>query len=436
MQSYLTLGKKIFPLCRSLTGKGTLLTLKEIKKKLPELKIKKVRCRKKVFDWKVPAEWNVKDAYIMDKFSKKIIDFKKNNLHLLNYSIPVKKKLNRNEILKKIYSIKKLPNAIPYVTSYYKKNWGFCETFKKKQLIKKNYSKKDSFKVKINTYFNKNGYMNYGEYFVKGKTNKEILISTYICHPSMANNELSGPLVVTALANYFKKKKPYYGIRFIYIPETIGSIAYIQKNLHKMKRDIIGGYVLTCIGDNRSYSYLQTKYNNTISDQAAIEAFKKLKIKFKQYSFLHRGSDERQFNSPGIDLGIGSLMRSKYGTYPEYHTSLDNFKLVNLKGLTGGFKISKLSIENILKKKTLAKIKKKIKKNSPLISTLCEPQLSKRNLYHAINFNQQNLSRKYLDFLQYADGTNSLNEISKYISCTFKQTKDIKKILKKNNLLK
>ena len=200
------------------------------------MKIKKIKCGTKVFDWKVPAEWNVKDAYIMDKFNKKIIDFKKNNLHLLNYSIPIKKKLNRDEILKKIYSIKKLPNAIPYVTSYYKKIGHFVKHLKKNNLLKKNYSKKDFFKVKINSFFNVNGCMNYGEFFVKGKTNKEILISTYICHPSMANNELSGPLIVTALANYFKKTNPYYGIRFLYIPETIGSIAYIQKNLNKMKK--------------------------------------------------------------------------------------------------------------------------------------------------------------------------------------------------------
>ena len=436
MRDYLTLGKKLFPLCRSLTGKGTLKTLKKIKQKLPELKLKKIKCGKKVFDWKVPAEWNIKDAYIKDKFNNKIIDFKKNNLHILNYSIPIEKKINRDEILKKIYSIKKLPDAIPYVTSYYEKNWAFCETFNKKEIIRKNYKRKDVFKIKIDSNFNNNGYMNYGEFFIKGITKKEILISTYICHPSMANNELSGPLVTTALANYFKKKNPYYGIRFIYIPETIGSIAYIRENIRKMKKNIIGGYVLTCIGDNRSYSYLQTKYKNTISDKAAIEAFKKLKIKFKKYSFLQRGSDERQFNSPGIDLDIGSIMRSKYGTYPEYHTSMDNFKLVNLKGLIGGFNIAKLSIENILKKTLVTKQKKKINKKFPIMSTFCEPQLGKRNLYHSINFNQKNLSRKYLDFLQYADGTNSIGKIASYINCTLNQTKSIKKILKKNKLIK
>ena len=254
--------------------------------------------------------------------------------------------------------------------------------------IKKKYLPSDKFKVHIGTSFKKNGYMNYGEFLIKGVKKEEILISTYVCHPSMANNELSGPLVSLALANYFKKSKPYYGIRFLFLPETIGSIAYINKNLENLKKKIIGGYVLTCVGDNRAYSYQFTKYMNSISDIAAVEAFKKAKIKYKSYTFLRRGSDERQYNSPGVDLNIGSIMRSKPGTYKEYHTSLDNFNVINIEGLTGGFNISKLSIENILKMKNLKFLKREEnnKKKGPMTSVICEPHLSKRNLYRKMNF--------------------------------------------------
>lgn len=438
MLKYLNLGKRLFPICRSLTGKGTLKTLKILKSVVPKLQIKKIKSGTKVFDWRVPNEWNIADAYILDKNKKKIVDFKKNNLHIVNYSAPVNKIITRDKLLKKIYSLPRLPHAIPYVTSYYKKNWGFCENHYNKNQIKKVYKKNDKFKVVINSKFNIGGYLNYGEIYIKGKTKKEILISTYICHPSMANNEISGPLVAVAVSKYFLKLKSYYSLRFIFVPETIGAISYINKNLDKMKKNIIGGYVLTCIGDNRNYSYLSSKYNNSISDIVAYETFKKLKIKFKKYSFLKRGSDERQYNSPGVNLPIGSIMRTKYGEYPEYHTSLDNFNVVNLKGLNGGFKITKEIIKNFMLKKisqNFFKIRKK-KKNVPVASIKCEPHLSKRNLYHSVNFGQKNLFMKYLDFIQFADGTNNLSEISEYIKIPLGETKKIYNTLKKNNLIK
>ena len=436
------MGKKLFPLCRSLTGKHTLKTLKIIKSEIPVLKIKKMKSGSKVFDSQIPDEWNITNAYIKDKNNNKILNFKKNNLHVFNYSMPVNFLLKKNDLLKKIYSLPNLPNAIPYVTCYYKKNWGFCDTEKNVTKIKNKYSESDKFKVVIKSNFNKNGFMHYGELLIKGINKKEILLTTYICHPSMANNELSGPLVTTAITKYFLKlkKKPYYSIRVIFIPETIGSIAYISKNLGSLKKKVIGGYVLTCIGDDRAYSYLNSKYANSISDTSAKEVFKKLGIKFKNYSFLHRGSDERQFNSPGIDIPLGSIMRTKYGEYPEYHTSLDNFSLVTTKGLTGGFNIVKKIIENLCTKKDLLSYKKKIlrKKNYkyPINLLKCEPHLSKRNLYHDINFNKKNLFKMYMDFLQYADGTNSLKDIAKIIKRSLKKTTVIRNILKKNSLIK
>ena len=208
MKDLINFGKKIFPICRSITGKGTLKTLTEIKKKhLKNLEIKKISSGKKVFDWKIPQEWNINDAYIADKNQKKIIDFKISNLHIVNYSIPQNRKIKKKDLLKKLYFLKDFPNAIPYVTSYYKKNWGFCVTKEQFDSINSNYKDSDIFFIKISSNFKKEGYMHYGELLIPGKSEKEILLSTYICHPSMANNELSGPLLSIALAKYFKKKR-------------------------------------------------------------------------------------------------------------------------------------------------------------------------------------------------------------------------------------
>ena len=236
MRKLIKLGKKLFPINRSLTGKGSLKTLKIIRSEIPNLKIKKFKSGKKVYDWKIPSEWNAYDAYVKDKRGRKIIDFKKNNLHLVGYSKPIKKKINKQELFKHLHTLEKLPKAIPYVTSYYNKYWGFCSTHNQKKLINKNYRIKDKFEICINTKFNKSGFMHYGELILPGLSKKEILISTYICHPSMANNELSGPLVAIALSKFFIKRKLKKTLRFLFIPETIGSIAYIYKNIKSLKK--------------------------------------------------------------------------------------------------------------------------------------------------------------------------------------------------------
>ena len=215
-----------------------------------------------------------------------------------------------------LYFIKNQPKAIPYVTSYYKKRWGFCISYNHYKKIKKNYKDSDKFNIIINSSFKRSGQLNYGELILKGKSKKEILISTYICHPSMANNELSGPIVAMGLINYFKTKKLNKTLRFIFIPETIGSISYLNLNLKYLKNNVIGGYNLSCIGDDRQHSCMLSKYKNSPSDEAVIDAYKFLKIKkYKVYSFLQRGSDERQYNSPGVDLKISSIFRTKYGEY-------------------------------------------------------------------------------------------------------------------------
>ena len=416
---------KLFPITRSLTGNGVKKTLNIIQKELPKLRIKKIKSGTKVFDWNIPEEWNVTDAYVIDKYNNRIIDFKKNNLHLVGYSIPIKKNITKKELLKNLYFLKDQPRAIPYVTSYYKKRWGFCISYNEYKILDKRYFLNDKFKVVINSNLNKKGNLNYGELILKGKSKKEILISTYICHPSMANNELSGPIVSMGLINYFKNKKLNKTLRFVFIPETIGSISYLSKNLNCLKENVIGGYNLSCIGDERQHSCMFSKYQNSPSDEAVIEAYKSLKIKnYKVYPFLKRGSDERQYNSPGIDLKISSIFRTKYGEYPEYHTSLDNFNLVTLKGCVGGFDVAKKSIEILLER------------IYPKYKIVCEPQLGKRGIYPTLS--QKNINQnenRILDFLMYSDGTNSLEKISSLINLDLIKTKKIYRLLLKKNLI-
>lgn len=425
---YYNIGKKkLFPIYRSITGVGNLKTLKIIKREFPKLKIKYFKCNTKVFDWVIPSEWNIKNAYVLDKSNKKIIDFKKNFLHIIGYSKPIKKKISKLNLLKILYSDKAQRDAIPYITSYYKKNYGFCISENQKEQIRKIYKNEDKFLINIDSSFKKNGKMYYGELVLKGKSKQEILVSTYICHPGMANNEISGPIVSMCLIDYFSKIKLNKTIRFIFISETIGSIAYLAHNKNSLKSKCIGGYNLSCIGDERSHSYMLSKNENALPDKCLVDAYKKLKIKARKYSFLARGSDERQYNSPGIDLPVTSIFRSKYGEFIEYHTSLDNFKLVTKKGIDGGYKVARLAIKNLLKTCV------------PKSLFFCEPNLGKRKLYDLVSKKKKNYlkiqSRIILNFLMYADGTRSLENIAKIIKVNVLKVKRINNILLRKKLI-
>ncbi len=424
--------KKLFPIYRSLTGPGVIKTLSIIKKELPNFKINFFRSGKKVFDWNIPPVWSVKEAYIKNEENIKIVDFKKNNLSLVVYSKPINKILSKNILEKHIFTIPNKPSWTPYITSYYKKFWGFCmEEKNKKKLFK---GKK--FKVKISSKFNKNGKMHYGELYIKGKSKKEILFSTYICHPQLANNEISGPTLATYLAKHYYKKKNNYSMRFLFLPETIGSIAYIHKNLAKMKKNIIAGYVLTCVGDEGKFSLIPSKKNDSISNIIAQKVFRKNNIKYKKYSFLDRGSDERQFNSPGVDLPIASITRTKYGSYPEYHTSADNFNVVTNKGLKRSFTVMKRIIDEIQNLKI------------PTPNIFCEPFLRKRKLYpdfstiKGVKYNSKLskgirdlYSQSLLDFYMYSNGFRDLNNIALKINVSKQRALSYYEILKKNKII-
>ena len=415
------LAKELYPINRSITGEGVRQTLRLIKKKAP-IKNKFFKTGKKVFDWSIPQEWNIKSAYILDLEKKtKYANFEKNNLHVVGYSEPINKIVNYSELKKHIHTDEKNKNAIPYITSYYKRTWGFCMS--QNQLKKMNNKK---YHVYIDSSF-KNGVMDYGEIVFKGKSKKEIFFSTYICHPSMANNELSGPVINVALIDYVKSiKSRKYSYRFIFIPETIGSIAYINKNLKKLKNDMLAGFVINCAGDERDYSFVHTPQKDTFADKIMNSAFEGIDHK-TIYDFKDRSSDERQYCSPGVELPVCSFSRSKAGskTFKEYHTNFDDFNLVTQKGLEGSFKIFKNIIDAF---ETNAFPKSKYK---------CEPFLTKKKMYPTLSKkdNRDENLKNLLNILAYSNGKRSIFEISSILNLKLETSIDILTELKKNNLI-
>lgn len=316
---------RLFKIPRSITGKGFLKSIK-ILGEIVDLNLVKIKSGSKVLDWTVPKEWNVNDAYVLNSKGEKIIDFKKNNLHLVNYSIPIKKKIEFNELNKHLFKIKSMPNAIPYVTSYYNRNWGFCLSYNQYKKI----NKKDKFKVVIDTKLH-NGNLIYSDKKIKGKSKKEILIYTYLCHPQMANNELSGPLVWSFLYKYLKMTGPHnYTYRFVCAPENIGAASFLHKNKKNVK-NIVAGYIVQCAGNGKIVTFKKSRLATSLADRAALNIIKNSKFKYKIVDFVPDGSDERQFCSPGFNLPIASIMRKMYGEYKEYHTSLDNEKCISYK---------------------------------------------------------------------------------------------------------
>ena len=386
------------------------------------LLIKKIPSGTNVFDWKIPPEWNIDSAYIIDcSTNKKIVDIKDNSLHVIGYSEAVNIELKYSELCNHLHFLKDQPNAIPYITSYYSKNWGFCITYNQFKSL----NKKSRYRVVINSEKNESGFLHYGELTIKGKVKEEVFFSSYICHPQMVNNELSGPSLITSLASLILKKKNHYTYRFVWIPETIGSIAYLSLNLEYLKSNVIGGFNVTCVGDERSWGHIPSRYGNNISDKVARHVLKNNVKEFVQYSWLDRGSDERQYCAPGVDLPISSITRSKYGEYPEYHTSLDNFEVVTDKGLNQSLEVYIKCIE--IFESNLER---------PKLRVLCEPQLGKRGLYP--NISTKNSPRKVKDmmnFISYCDGENTLFEISELCKISFNESMRYYNILKKEKLL-
>jgi aminopeptidase-like protein len=411
--------KDLFPISRSLTGPGVRETLQYIQNLIPELKIRSVPSGTQAFDWVVPDEWTIRGAFIDDSAGNRLVDFKHNNLHVVGYSNPVDIWLTLEELKQHLHSLPDQPNAIPYVTSYYSKNWGFCLTHDQLQSLESG-----QYHVVIDTDL-KPGVLNYGELILPGELDQEILLSTYICHPSMANNELSGPVVTTALSqwlNILEKRK--YTYRIVYLPETIGSIVYLSKHLKHLKQQVIAGFNITCIGDDRCYSYLPSRNGKTLSDKIALHVLNHTDPDFKRYTWLDRGSDERQYCAPNVDLPMASIMRSKYGEYPEYHTSLDDLELVTQSGLQGGFDILSKAID-IIENNVYFQNK-----------ALCEPQLGNRGLYPTLSTKESGKEvRTMMNILSYCDGNKSLLEIAELINKPFCELNSIIETLIEHELL-
>lgn len=412
---------RLFPICRSITGNGVRETLRVLQSICPAMTLHEVPTGTQVFDWTVPKEWNIRDAWIKNIKGEKILDFAKSNLHVMGYSIPVNQKVTLEELLPLIHTQPDQPDAIPYVTSYYKERYGFCMSQLQKDTLQE-----DTYHIYIDSDL-KDGSLTYGEILIPStEGNKdEIFLSTYVCHPSMANNELSGPAVTIYLAKWlWEKKHRRYSYRIIFIPETIGAITYLSQHLPEMKKNIRAGFNISCVGDDRTYSYVASRYGNTLADKVAKNVLSFHYPEYKRYSFLQRGSDERQYNAPGVDLPVCAVCRSKYVEYPEYHTSKDNMGLISPTGLQGAYEVYRDMMEAL-------EYNRKYR-----IQCLGEPQLGKRGLYPTVSQKgQHDLVAALTDFIAYADGMNDLIDISNMIGVPTKDVIPIVRQLLKTDLL-
>jgi|TARA_Y100000310_G_scaffold203455_1_gene203680 aminopeptidase-like protein len=399
---------RLWPITRSLTGNGNRETL-NILSEIIDLEITEVPSGTKCYDWNVPPEWNIKEAWIKDSKGNIVIDYSKNNLHILGYSEPFKGRVSFNQLKSHLYTLSKQPDLIPYLTSYYKRRWGFCLSHN--QLLQ--FDHNDTYDVFIDSSLNDSGSMTIGEAILKGRLKKEVLFSTYICHPSLANNELSGLLVCAFIYNKLKNYKNLkYTYRFLFVPETIGSIYSLSVKGEYWKKNLEAGFIVTCIGDNGNYTYKKSRLGDAQPDRVVQLILSQTESKFNVIDFFPRGSDERQYCSPGFNLPVGSLMRTMYGKYAEYHTSADNKDYVSFSAME----------ESVLKYLEIIEV---LEKNEKYINIMpfCEPQLGKRDLHSTLG------SQKSTDdfvkaikwILNLSDGNNDLISISEKSKIPFRQ---------------
>lgn len=392
------LARQLWPINRSLIGDGVRETLACLKSQhLPNLQVHEVPTGTAVFDWIVPREWSVREAYIRTPDGRRICDFQQNNLHLVGYSVPVRQTMSLAALNEHLHSLPDQPDAIPYVTSYYAEHWGFCLRHDQRLALEEG-----DYEVCIDARLF-DGHLTYGELLIPGQSTEEVFLSTYVCHPSMANNELSGPCVTTFIARWLAALPDRrYSYRIVFVPETIGAITYLSRHLPLLQQRMIAGFNLTCIGDDRAYSYLPSRAGDTLSDTVARHVLRWIDPAYRSYPWRSRGSDERQYCAPGVDLPVASIMRSKYATYPEYHTSLDNLTdVVTPSGLAGGFLAVQRAIEAI---------ERNVK---PRMTVLCEPQLGRRGLYPTLSTTgSADGVQLLMELITWSDGRHTLIEIA------------------------
>lgn len=361
--------KELFPICRSITGDGVRQSLSRLQEVI-SFEMREITSGTVCYDWVIPDEWNIRDAYIMDSQKNKIIDFSKSNIHIVSYSSSIDKKMSFKELKSHLYYLSDLPTAIPYRTAYYKRDWGFCLSYEQFKKMDKN----GEYHVYIDSTIAP-GTLNYGEGIIKGQSGQEYIVSTYCCHPSLANDNLSGLILWAFLLRELKTRKTRHSYRFVILPETIGAIAYLWMNEKLMKR-ILGGFILTTVAGPGKFSYKQTFRENDLIDRVVEKTFSELQIEYIAYRFDIYGSDESQYSAPFFRIPVGSICKDKYYEYDYYHTSLDDLNFVNSRWLIETLKIYLLSIE---------KLEMNLAYKS--LNPYCEPMLGKRDLYPQIGGN-------------------------------------------------
>lgn len=398
---------EMFPICRSITGNGVRQSLEIIKKIIP-IQTHEIPSGQKVFDWEVPKEWNIRDAFIKNSNGDKIVDFKKCNLHVLNYSVPVNKTLSLQELKEHLFYVPQHPDWIPYRTSYYKEDWGFCISYNQFQKLND-----EKYEVHIDSTL-ETGHLTYGELYIPGETEEEILISTHICHPSLANDNLSGISVAVFLAAHLRQIKSRYAYRFLFVPGTIGAITWLATNEQAIGK-IKHGLVLSLLGDTGPFTYKKSRQDTAEIDQLIEYLLKCERGDNKVIEFIPYGYDERQYCSPGINLAVGCLSRTPYGQYNEYHTSADNLDFIKVSSLEASLQLVKEVFHGL-----------EVNKKYLNLNPKCEPQLGRRGLYNLTggNSDTKEFQMALLWTLNLSDGKNSILDIAKRSSINFSVIKE------------
>jgi aminopeptidase-like protein len=407
----------LFPICRSITGDGMRKTLSIIGERIP-LQVREIATGTEVFDWTIPKEWNIRDAYIKTPDGRRIVDFKESNLHVVNYSTPVHVTLPLEQLKPHLFTIPEHPDWIPYRTSYYKEDWGFCLSHRKLLELKEG-----DYEVCIDSTL-VGGHLSYGECLLPGRSADEVLISCHTCHPSLANDNLSGIAVATTLARYLSGRSLLYSYRFLFIPGTIGAITWLAQNRASAKR-IRHGLVLTCIGDAGGFHYKRSREGATEIDRTVACVLRDCEEPFEVMDFSPYGYDERQYCSPGFNLPVGCLMRSVWGTFPEYHTSADDLSFVRPDSLARSLRVGAAIVDS------LEANRRYINQNP-----FCEPQLGKRGLYRSTggeSITSEINARLWV--LSFSDGENSLLDIAERSGIAFSLIAEAADLLFQHGLL-
>ena len=394
--------EELYPICRSITGEGLRETLRRVQSCIP-LVLHEVPTGTSAFDWTIPQEWNIRDAWVKNAQGEKVIDFQQSSLHLLNYSVPVRRRMTLAELRPHLHSLPQHPDWIPYRTSYYQENWGFCLTHRQLESLPEG-----EYEVCIDSTLTA-GSMTYGECYLPGRRREEVLFSCHACHPSLANDNLSGVVLMTALAEELAACDNEYSYRFLFLPGTIGSITWLSRNEDRAAQ-IRHGLVVACVGDEGKFHYKRSRRENAAIDIAAEHILRHSGQSYEVCDFSPYGYDERQYCSPGFNLPVGSLTRTPHGRYPQYHTSADNLDFVSPMGLGGSLEMYLAIVDVLEHDQCYVNLQPK-----------CEPQLGRRGLYQALGGfpDAGQLQLAMLWVLNYSDGTQSLLEIAERAKLEF-----------------